>query len=86
MTDAAYVSRVVAFDPERAELRREVLRTPEYVGGIELDGGGVLAVAEASFFAPRVCLWRIPADPAGEETSLGCAAMPLPPVALEPLD
>jgi hypothetical protein len=86
VTDAAYVSRIVAFDPERAELRREVTRTPEYVGGLELDGGGVLAVAEASFFAPRVCLWRIPADPEGVETPLGCAAMPLPPVALEPLD
>ena len=86
VTDAAYVSRVVAFDPERAALRRELLRTAEYVGGIELDGGGVLAVAEASFFAPRVCLWRVPADPEGVETPLGCAALPLPPVALEPLD
>ncbi len=86
VTDAAYVSRVVAFDPERAELLREVTRTTEYVGGIELDGGGVLAVAEASFFAPRVCLWRVAADPAAAETPLGCAAMPLPPVALEPLD
>ncbi|MCU0230610.1 MAG: hypothetical protein MUC67_04440 [Acidobacteria bacterium] len=86
VTDASYVSRIVAFDPELAELRREVTRTAEYVGGVELDGGGVLAVAEASFFAPRVCLWRVPADPAGLETPLGCAAMPLPPVALEPLD
>ncbi len=85
-TDAAYVTRLVAFDPQSGALRREVLRTSEYAGGIAVDSGGVLALAEAGFFAPRVCLWQVASDPATGETPLGCAPMPLPPLSIEALD
>lgn len=85
-SDPAYVTRLLAFDPESGGIRREVFRTTEYAGGIAIDSGGILALAEASFFAPRVCLWQAAADPAEPETSLGCVPVPLPPVAIEALD
>lgn len=86
VSDAEYVNRVVAFDPVEGEALRVVLETRDFVPEVEVDSRGVLAVPDRSFFAPRLCLYAVPADPRGEETPLGCAALALPPVSVEALD
>lgn len=79
-------NRVLAFDPERAVVLREVFSTPDLVGEIAVDRQGVLAIPDASFTDPRLCLYRAPADPAAPETLLGCGALDLAPFSVEVLD
>jgi len=86
VSDAAYINRVLAFDPATGSVRRTVLETPNFVSEIEIDTGAVLAIPDADFTSPRVCLYRLPADPAGAETLLGCGDLELTPTSLEALD
>jgi hypothetical protein len=86
VSDSEFRNRVVAFDPQRGEVLRTVWDTSEFIPEIELDGRGILAVPDRSFQQPRLCLYRIPDDPAGAETFLGCGLLALPPVSVEPLD
>jgi hypothetical protein len=86
VTDAEYRNRVVAFDPEEAEVLRMVWDTQEYVPEIEIDRRGILAVPDRTFTGPRLCLYRAPADPSAAEVAIGCAAFDLPPISIEALD
>jgi hypothetical protein len=86
VTDADYRNRVVAFDPEKAELLRTVWETQEFVPEIEIDRRGILAVPDRSFTHPRLCLYRAPAAPSGVEVLIGCADLDLPPISIEALD
>ena len=86
VSDAAYINRVLAFNPATGSVRRTVLETSNFVSEIEIDTGAVLAVPDADFTSPRLCLYRLPADPAGAETLLGCGDLELTPTSLEALD
>ncbi|UCF68048.1 MAG: hypothetical protein JSV80_01750 [Acidobacteriota bacterium] len=86
VSDAQYVSRLVAFDPRSGELRRTLLETSQFVPEIEVDSAGVLAVPDPSFVAPQLCLYRVPASADENEQPLGCVALELPPFSIEPLD
>lgn len=84
-TDPSYRNRVLAFDLATGEVLRTVYESPDLVAELEV-GGGILAIPDGSYLAPRVCLFRVPDDPRGTETPLGCAAMQLGPFSVEPLD
>ena len=58
----------------------------DFIPEIEIDGHGVLAVPDRSFLDPRLCLYRVPDDPASPEVPIGCAHLVLPAVSFEPLD
>ncbi|MBP7148703.1 MAG: hypothetical protein KBD01_14290 [Acidobacteria bacterium] len=83
---ADYSNRVIAFDPAEAEVLRTVRAPAAYVPALAADSGGVLAIPEADFLDPRVCLFRVPDDPRGQETPLGCVAVVLPPASVVALD
>ncbi|MCZ6600943.1 MAG: hypothetical protein O7A07_08875 [Acidobacteria bacterium] len=85
-SDAAFINRVLAFDPVSGSIRRILLETNLFVPELEVDSGGVLAVPDTSFSRPRLCLYRVAADPASPETELGCADLDLAPLSLEALD
>ena len=63
-----------------------MLATSSYIPEIEIDTGAVLAIPDSDFLSPRLCLYRLPADPAGVETLLGCGALELTPTSVEALD
>jgi hypothetical protein len=86
VSDAQFANRVVAFDPVGGSVLRVVSESANLIPEIEVDSGGVLAVPDRSFAAPRICLFRAPTDPAGAETPLGCVALELPPFSLEAAD
>jgi hypothetical protein len=86
VSDAAYTNRVLAFDPATGDVRRELLATANYIPEIEIDTGAVLAIPDSDFTSPRLCLYRLPADPAGTETLLGCGMLELTPTSVEALD
>ncbi|ANM30308.1 hypothetical protein ABI59_13085 [Acidobacteria bacterium Mor1] len=86
VVDEQFRSSVVAFDPVAARPLRTVRSTPDFLPEIALGGSGLLAVPERSFVEPKVCLYRIPADPQDAETALGCVNLGLPPFAIEALD
>ena len=86
VSDASFTNRLVAFNPETAEALRTVFETRDLLAEIEVGRGGVLAVPDRSFAQPRLCLYQVPADPAGQEALLGCANLPLPPFSVEALD
>lgn len=85
-SDAAYVARVLAFDPESGEILREVARSTDLIPELEVTRGGLLAVPDRSFLAPRLCLYRTPRAGASGETLAGCVALSLPPFSIEALD
>ena len=85
-SDAAFVNRVLAFDPAAGTIRRVLLETNVFVPELEVDSGGVLAVPDTSFNRPRLCLYRVAVDPTAQETELGCAYLDLAPLSLEALD
>ena len=86
VSDSSFVNSVVAFDPVTATVRRTLLETSDLIPEIEIDGDGVLAIPDRSFFQPRLCLYRVPADPAHDEILIGCGNLDAPPFSLEPLD
>jgi len=86
VTDEEFVNRVLAFDPETGGVLREVLVSTEFIPEIEVDGDGVLAIPDRSFFQPGLCLYRIPADPAQVETLIGCGNLDAAPFSFEALD
>ena len=86
VSDENFANRVLAFDPAAATVRRTVLESPDFVPEIEVDGGGVLAVPDRSFFEPGLCLYRVPDSPEGQEMLIGCGALDVPPFSIEALD
>ena len=72
--------------PEAATVRRTMWETSDLIPEIEIDGDGVLAIPDRSFFQPRLCLYRVPSDPADDETLIGCGDLDGPPFSLEALD
>ncbi len=86
VSDASYRNRVIAFDPRTGTVLRTVWETADYVPEIEVTGGGLLAIPDRSFLAPRVCLFRVPTAPGDTETPAGCGALRRPPFSLESLD
>ena len=86
VSDSGFRNRVLAFDPERSEVLRVVWESADFIPEIEIDGHGILAVPDRSFLDPRLCLYRVPVDPASLETPIGCASLALPAVSFEPLD
>ncbi|MFQ5670589.1 MAG: hypothetical protein ACE5HD_08760 [Acidobacteriota bacterium] len=85
-TDAALENSVLAFDPEAGTVRRTVVQSSDFIPEIEADHGGVLAVPDRAFLTPRLCLYRIPADPGAAETLVGCGDLEVSPFSLEALD
>jgi hypothetical protein len=85
-SDASFQNRVLAFDPASGALRRTVFESFDHVNEIEVDGDGILAIPDRSFFQPALCLYRIAADPAEAEALIGCGSLDLPPFSLEALD
>ena len=51
----------------------------DFIPELEVDGGGLLAVPDRSFFQPGLCLYRPPGDGTGTENLVGCADLALPP-------
>lgn len=86
VSDESFTNRVLAFDPEEATVLRTVLEQDDLIPEIEVDTRGLLAVPDRSFFEPRLCLYRIPADPQAIETLIGCGPLELPPFSVEALD
>lgn len=86
VTDEEFRNRVVAFDPEEAEVLRTVWETQEFIPEIEVDRKGILAVPDRSFTHPRLCLYRAPVDPSAVEVAIGCADLDLAPISIEALD
>jgi hypothetical protein len=86
VSDDRFVNRVVAFDPESATLRRTLWESSDLISEIEIDGDGILAIPDRSFFQPRLCLYRAPSDPSDDETLIGCGDLDAPPFTLEALD
>jgi hypothetical protein len=86
VSDASFTNRVVAFDPEAGTVRRTLLETFDLVPEIEVDGDAVLAVPDRSFFAPALCLYRVPPDPAQPEQEIGCGYLDAAPFSVEALD
>ena len=86
MSTASFVNSVVAFDPVAATVRRTLLETSDLIPEIEIDGDGVLAIPDRSFFQPRLCLYRVPSDPGQDEMLIGCGHVDAPPFSLEALD
>lgn len=90
VSDANYLNRVVAFDPSQGLVLRDMLTTTEFLPELEVSRGGLLAIPDRSFAAPRVCLHRIPSTAASGaaaiETLLGCVPLTRPPTSLEALD
>jgi len=86
VSDANFVNRVLAFDPETGEVLRTLWETQDFVPEIEIDSGGVLAVPDRDFFGPGLCLYRVPAGATESEVLIGCAPLDLPPFSLEALD
>jgi DNA-binding beta-propeller fold protein YncE len=85
-SDAAFVNRVLAFDPVGGTIRRVLLETTQFIPEVEVDTGGVLALPDTTFNRPRLCLYRVPVDPAQPESDLGCVNLDLMPFSLEALD
>jgi hypothetical protein len=86
VTDEEFRNRIVAFDPEEAEVLRTVWETQEFIPEIEVDRKGILAVPDRSFTQPRLCLYRAPVDPGAVEVAIGCADLDLAPISIEALD
>ena len=86
VSDAAFVNRVLAFDPVGGTIRRVLLETTQFIPEVEVDGGGVLALPDTTFNRPRLCLYRVPVDPGQPESDLGCVNLDLMPFSLEALD
>jgi hypothetical protein len=86
VSDESYANHVLAFDPAGGTVRRTVLSTFNYIPEIEIDTGAVLAIPDSDFTSPGLCLYRLPADPDGAETLLGCGALELTPTSVEALD
>ncbi|RMF76394.1 MAG: hypothetical protein D6738_01560 [Acidobacteria bacterium] len=87
VSDAAFRNRVLAFDPRDGTVLRTVWETADFVPELEVLGGGLLAIPDRSFAAPRVCLYRIPPPGATTaETAAGCGALRRGPFSLEALD
>jgi hypothetical protein len=86
VSDASFNSRVVAFDPASGRVLRTLWQTTDLIPDIEVDTNGILAVPDRSFFAPRLCLYRVPAADDEVETALGCANTELPLFSIEALD
>jgi hypothetical protein len=86
VSDASYHNRLLAFDPGGDGVLRTVWETDDFIAEIEVDGNGLLAVPDASFTEPRLCLWDVPADPAEAERGRGCAGLGLTPVSVQALD
>jgi len=63
-----------------------VLETSEFLPEIEVDGDGILAVPDRSFYQPGLCLYRIASDPGEGEVRIGCGSLDLPPFSFEALD
>ena len=86
VSDAAFGNRLLAFDPSGGVVRRTVLADAGFTPEIEVDSRRVLAVPDRSPFAPALCLYRVPFDPADTEALLGCGQLELPPFSVEALD
>ena len=86
VSDEDFFNRVVAFDPVTATVRRTLLGTADFVPELEVDGDRVLAVPDRSFFDPRLCLHRVPADPELPEEPIGCGSLDAAPFSVEALD
>jgi hypothetical protein len=86
VSDESFFNRVIAFDPAAATVRRTLLGTADFVPELEVDGDGVLAVPDRSFFEPRLCLYRVPTDPTIPEELVGCGSLDVPPFSVEALD
>ena len=87
VSDAGFRNRVIAFDPRDGSVLRTVLETTEFVPELEILAGGLLAIPDRTFGAPRVCLYRIPeATGAAEEEAAGCGSLRRGPFSLEALD
>jgi hypothetical protein len=85
-SDAAFVNRVLVFDPARGTVLRTLRESSELIPQLALDSRNVLAVPERRFTDPQVCLYRAPAAASGAETSLGCITLELPPFSIVALD
>ena len=86
VSDTSFLNRVLAFDPVEGEILRTLLETGDLVPELEVDGNRVLALPDRAFTGPKLCLYRVPADPADDETFLGCGGLELPPASVEALD
>jgi hypothetical protein len=86
VSDESFVNRVLAFDPSRGTVLRTVVETDEYVPEIATDSTGLLAIPDRRFFAPQTCLYRTPVETGQTESLIHCAALDLPPFAIEALD
>jgi hypothetical protein len=86
VTTESFVSRVVAFDPGTGDVLRVVLESGTFIPELALDSAGVLAVPDAAFANPRLCLYRVPETAGANEVPLGCERLEMPPVSVEALD
>lgn len=83
VTDAAFVNRVVAFDPAAGSVLRTVTEGTSLIPDLALAGGGTLAIPDRDLASPGLCLWR---TGEGAEVALGCAPLGLSPFSLVALD
>jgi DNA-binding beta-propeller fold protein YncE len=86
VNDAQSLNHVLAFDPATGSILRTVHSSVDLIAEIKVDTGGVLAVPDRSASQPRVCLFRVPLEPAAAESPLGCAFLEQAPFSVEPLD